>query len=181
MNYVDPSGHKKKVIDISRRLESLMMSNARLLYRKAKNALTGRGKIKKLISLYKYFYKSVRTNGQWDLKRKRSWKMNEKKEIYKYGSKKLYRNDDVGNIHFGFVGSVLFHREFLCFGAGLYQVKSRTSRWKYTLSYGDDPHDSYMIRFGNSLFHSTGCASSYKKVTKYLKFAFKLVYVGMED
>lgn len=50
----------------------------------------------------------------------------------------------------------------------------------YTFLWGD-PHDSYMIRLGNSLFHSTGCASSYKKVTKYLKFAFKLVYVGMED
>lgn len=74
---------------------------------------------------------------------------------------------------------MLFNREFLCLGAGLYQVKSGTSRWKYALSYGDDPHDSNMIRFGNSLFHSTGCASSYKKVTKYLKFAFKLVYVGV--
>lgn len=179
INYVDPSGHKKKVIDISRRLETLMMANARSLYNRAKNALSGKNKIKKLISLYKYFYKSVKTNGKWDLKRKRSWKLNEKKEVYKYGSRRLTRNDDVGNIHFGFVGSVLFNREFLCLGAGLYQVKSGTSRWKYALSYGDDPHDSNMIRFGNSLFHSTGCASSYKKVTKYLKFAFKLVYVGV--
>lgn len=73
MNYVDPSGHKKVVIDISRRLESLMMKNAGVLENKVKDALNSSGvkKIKKLISVYKFFYNKVKSKGDWDLKRKK--------------------------------------------------------------------------------------------------------------
>ncbi len=157
VNYVDPSGHKKKIINITRSLENKMMKNARILRNKIRSAVSSNivRKTQKIISVFKFFYNKVKTRGEWDLKNKRAWKFNPKKEVFKYANKKLYRTDDVGNIHFGFVGAVLFKREFLCAGAGVYQVKSGTSKWKYALSYGDDPHDTKMIRYGYSLYQRT--------------------------
>lgn len=43
------------------------------------------------------------------------------------------RGDDPGNIHFGFVGSVLFTTAFLQFGAGMYQIFSGTSNWRFMI------------------------------------------------
>ncbi len=57
-------------------------------------------------------------------------------------------SDDIGNIHFGYVGSVLFRKTTLCAGAGMYQIYSGTSDWKYISSYFDDPRDSKAIKLG---------------------------------
>ncbi|MGN0416890.1 hypothetical protein [Anaerostipes faecalis] len=51
---------------------------------------------------------------------------------------------------------------------------------KYALSYGDDPHDTSMIRYGNSLYHRTG-SSLYKKSKKYIKFGTMLVSARKEN
>ena len=177
VNYVDPSGHKKTVIDISRRLESLMMKNAEILKKKVKDALRASGveKIRKLISTYKFFYNKVKSKGDWDLKRKKVWKLDEENTEYKYGNKRLTRNDDVGNVHFGYVGMVLFSKKLLCAGAGLYQIKSGTSKWEYALSYGDDPHDTKMIKFGADLYKRTNEPAYCTKNKKYLIFKPMLV------
>jgi hypothetical protein len=64
----------------------------------------------------------------------------------------------------------------LCMGAGLYQIKSGTSSWKYVLSYGDDPHDTGMIQYGNSLYYSDKLKSYYSKCKKYIKFGVKKIF-----
>ena len=72
---------------------------------------------------------------------------------YVFRGKRL-RNDDPGNIHFGYVGSVMFPLWILRVGAGAYQIYSGTSRWSYWISFFDDPRDSLMITWGHTLFVS---------------------------
>lgn len=69
----------------------------------------------------------------------------------------------------------MFSKNFLCAGAGLYQIKSGTSKWKYALSYGDDPHDTDMIKFGVDLYKRTNEPVYGKKNKKYLIFKPMLV------
>ena len=101
----------------------------------------------KVIEVYKYFIKKVKTNGDWDLKRKTKWKL-KSRHYFIFRGEKYFRNDALGNIHFGYTGAVLFSKAILCAGAGVYQIKSGTSSWKYTTTWGDDPYDNYMIKLG---------------------------------
>lgn len=75
--------------------------------------------------------------------------MNGKNQYYFLGIQ--VRQDDIGNIHFGYVGSAYLPMEILCGGAGAYQIISRTSKWYYFASYYDDPRDNIMIRYGYGL------------------------------
>ncbi|WP_417141857.1 polymorphic toxin type 44 domain-containing protein [Ruminococcus bromii] len=60
----------------------------------------------------------------------------------------IIASQDVGNIHFGFVGSVVFKAITLCTGAGIYQILSGTSSWSYWYSFFDDPRDTRCILLG---------------------------------
>lgn len=92
-----------------------------------------------------YFVENVKTGGQYDLKNTGDWE----EDVYYDG--KVMESQDLGNYHFGYIGRALgYDVEFLTFGAGLYQVKSGTSKLAYcfTPSFCDDPRDSYYIRLG---------------------------------
>lgn len=125
-----------------------MFKNASALYALAKKAI--RYGTYGIIIILKKFYDLVKTGGPWDLKNKKEWKLN-KGDYFIFNNLKL-RADDPGNIHFGYVGSVLFSKPTLRMGAGMYQIYSGTSRWKYFMSYFDDPRDSAFIRYGVSLW-----------------------------
>lgn len=101
------------------------------------------------INILHKFYKLVKTGGKWDLKNKSAWKLKSKKDYYIFFKDKLTA-EDVGNVHFGFVGSVLFSSVILCTGTGIYQIISGTSDWKYWKSFFDDPRDTQCILIGHS-------------------------------
>ncbi|MBR6628070.1 MAG: hypothetical protein IKL04_08860 [Lachnospiraceae bacterium] len=60
--------------------------------------------------------------------------------------------DDVGNIHYGYVGRVVFDSNTLLIFAGLYQIVSNTSDISYYNANFDDPRDQWAIRVGMNLF-----------------------------
>ncbi|PKR83677.1 hypothetical protein CWO92_17985 [Heyndrickxia camelliae] len=89
------------------------------------------------------FYYITRSNGIWDLKR-----------IIGDGTIYTFRGEEkngeyIGNHHFGYMGSAAgFSCNMLRITAGMYQVYSRTSHWKYLFSYFDHPEDSNAIADG---------------------------------
>lgn len=91
------------------------------------------------------FIKAVKTGSKYDLKY--VWNL-DKNVTYIYDYIPL-RYDDVGNIHFGYLGASLgYSLKFLQFGAGMYQIYEGTSDWKFYSTYFDDPQDSRMIGLG---------------------------------
>ena len=159
--YTDPSGNKAK--NISKVLDKTMLKNARWLFKYSKKirnkyglaaALTGAMIIKYAgsIKILNAFIKKVRNGGEWDLKLKKKW------QPKTYGVKKFKYHkysieaQDVGNIHFGYVGAVLFGKITLCSGAGFYQILSGTSSWNYVKSYFDDPRDTKYIKIGYAMW-----------------------------
>ena len=172
VNNYDPSGHKKKPIyDISNKLDSSMKTNLRWLLRRwlrASNKKDLCKKIKRMIRVYRRFYKLVKTGGKWDLKYQWNTRLTSlTKQIVYHGEKIDY--DDPGNIHFGFVGCVLFRQKTLIAGAGIYQMKTdyhnikairerinefvkKKNKKALVLrrlhSFGDDPRDTKRIKQG---------------------------------
>ena len=148
INLTDPSG--KRAINITSKLTNLMRSNALKFAAYIMGQIIFRGVVRGMVNAFKYFYNNSKNGGSWDLKRLPSWKLS-KGDWFVFRGKRL-RNDDPGNIHFGYVGSVMFPVHILRAGAGVYQIYSGTSRWKYWWSFFDDPRDSAMISYGNTLF-----------------------------
>ena len=92
-----------------------------------------------------YFIEKEKTGGDWDLKNGTyPYDM-----YFKYNGG-TYSGQDLGNIHFGYVGIEIFTPNFLHFGAGLYQVYSG-SRWSYYPYLFDEPRDYKMIDLGIQL------------------------------
>ena len=150
VDHVDPSGNKKKngkKIDWTRRLDKSMHKHAKKLYRYAKKHSTYR--------TVKYFVKKVRLGGKWDLKSRKSWYIAPTDKNHYYRGRRI-RYDDPGNIHYGFVGSILFSKTVLEIGGGLYQIKQRSSGVKFVCTYVDDPSDNEMIRWGVKLYNEWG-------------------------
>ncbi|MCM3164702.1 MULTISPECIES: polymorphic toxin type 44 domain-containing protein [Metabacillus] len=89
------------------------------------------------------FYNLVKSNGAWDLKRKLGTKNTYKfKGINKTG-------EYIGNHHYGYMGKAIgFSDTTLKSAAGMYQIKSGTSNWKFISSYFDDPSDQAAITSG---------------------------------
>ena len=142
INKSDQTGFR--VIDITNRLTKVMLKNAKYLYNLARKCkwfgIAGR------VGLLYKFYKLVKTGGKWDLKNQKSWKLSKKNHFKFHG--RIIDSQDVGNIHFGFVGSVVFKAVTLCTGAGIYQIFSGTSSWSYWYSFFDDPRDTRYILLG---------------------------------
>lgn len=98
-----------------------------------------------------YFIDNVKDHAKYDLKNTGDWD----EDIY-YNFTVL-ESQDIGNFNFGYIGRALgYDIEFLTTGAGLYQVKSGTSRlpWCITPSRCDDPRDTYYIRMGAMAYDS---------------------------
>ncbi len=148
VNNVDPMGYK--AINITVKLLATMYGNAWYLYSLARLSLYT-GSAGKLALLNK-FISLVKTGGKWDFKNQNSWKLKSGNYYTFMGSKVTVA--DIGNIHFGYVGSVIFSSKTLCLGAGIYQIYSKTSSWKFWYSFFDDPRDTACILIGRGLWRT---------------------------
>lgn len=89
------------------------------------------------------FYTLVKSNGAWDLKRT----LGTKSKYTFMGTKKT--GEYIGNHHYGYMGKAIeFSNTVLKIAAGMYQIYSGTSKWKYISSYFDDPVDQKAITKG---------------------------------
>lgn len=89
-----------------------------------------------------YFAGKVKTGGAWDYKRIYQ------SPSYKFNGR-IMKGEDLGNMHYGFVGRGGGFSEFLLStAAGAYQIYSGTSHIGWYRSYFDDPNDQAMIRLG---------------------------------
>ena len=81
---------------------------------------------------YREWYNAVKSHGKWDFKTQ--------DRNFQY----------FGNYAFGFAAKGKgFSSEFARFGAGMYQIKSGTSKWEWYPSDFDDPIDSSLIASGH--------------------------------
>ena len=79
------------------------------------------------------YYNAVKSGGKWDYKQ--------------YDS----RYENLGNYNFGLTAKARGYPNMgIRFGAGVYQIWSGTSKWKFSNSYFDDPVDQKWINEGIS-------------------------------
>ena len=137
-----PAG--KPNINITYKLNKTMRNNAEELrnYRKENGYASAVG----------YFISKVKTGGDWDFKNQKSWNLN-RDFSYTYKNETL-RFDDIGNIHYGYVGRELFGVGMLVAGGGAYQIKTDypNIQWNHFWSLFDDPQDQWMVIFGSTLW-----------------------------
>ncbi len=137
-------GINRTTVDITNRLNSEMRKNAEYLreYRIEKG----------FVNAVKEFVVNVKTGGNWDFKNQRAWKFSENVTYYYNGS--VIRQDDIGNIHYGYVGRELFGVGTLLVGGGLYQIKTDfpNIQWNHFYSVFDDPRDQMMVIVGTILW-----------------------------
>lgn len=104
---------------------------------------------------YWTFKNKVQTGGDWDFKN------NIYTNSYYIVGDKLLRNDDLGNIHYGFTGRAgWLSKTALYTLPGLVQIKQGTSSFSFWSSYFDDPRDQKMIEFGIDLYENFGLGIS---------------------
>ena len=139
-----PEEPEPKVIDLTEKLDALMRKNAATM----RSVLAKRGRY---LAAF-YFYDMVKDGDQWDIKLQDEWKF-EEGVIYMYQGQVL-RWDDPGNIHFGYVGAVVFSEEAVCLGAGLNQITKFGFSFGDFSTYYDDPRDQEMMRWGHRLYRS---------------------------
>lgn len=144
----------KPVVDITWKLTSEMRKNAAELREYERNY--------GLVWAALYFINKVKTGGDWDLKNQERWHFNDN-FTYTFNGVKL-RNDDIGNIHYGYVGRELFGIDILLIGGGAYQVKTDfpNIQWNHFYALFDDPRDQLMVIFG-ALFWDIDGVNSYFK------------------
>ena len=147
-----PAG--KPNINITYKLNKTMRNNAEELrnYRKENGYASAVG----------YFISKVKTGGDWDFKNQKSWNLN-RDFSYTYKNETL-RFDDIGNIHYGYVGRELFGVGMLVAGGGAYQIKTDypNIQWNHFWSLFDDPQDQWMVIFGSTLWDADMDNSYYK-------------------
>ena len=133
-------------IDITENLNNEMRNNAQTLieYREAHG----------YIKTVEFFVNKVKPGGDWDFKSQDDWALDSSKK-YLYNGIEL-RYDDIGNIHYGYVGRVLFSESVLLIAGGGIQIIAGTSSWEYWQSNFDDPRDQWAISFGCDLWDSGG-------------------------
>ena len=133
-----------EVVDLTEKLDALMHKSAADLKRvQAKYGY---------YAACMYYYVKVKDGGDWDIKLQDEWKF-EKGKTYVYQGR-VMRWDDPGNIHFGYVGAILFHEEVVCFGAGMNNMTKFGFSAGDFESYYDDPRDQEMMRWGYRLYKS---------------------------
>ncbi|MGG0509426.1 polymorphic toxin type 44 domain-containing protein [Priestia megaterium] len=102
----------------------------------------------------KEFAAKVKTGGPWDYKRVY-------KGTYTFNGKTSVKGEDLGNMHYGYVGRASgFSTSILKTAAGAYQIKSDTAKLKWYRSYFDDPKDQTWIKYGISLWNNNSLPKS---------------------
>lgn len=130
------------VVDITAKLNVLMIRNGKIL----EDYLAEHGYLKAAL----FYHAMVTDAGDWDIKRTPMWKF-EPGKTYVYQGK-VMRMDDPGNIHFGYLGAILFPEEFVCFGAGMNNLLKFGFDQGDLESYYDDPQDQEMMRWGYRMY-----------------------------
>ena len=141
-NNSDQNDESPKRVDITQQLNYAMTQNSELL----KQYQEYNGKLRAI----KYFIDQVKPGGEWDFKSQDEWNL-QQDVIYIYNGIEL-RYDDIGNIHYGYVGRVLFGSDTLLMAGGLVQIYAGTSSWSYWKTNFDDPRDQWAINFGCQLW-----------------------------
>lgn len=131
-----------QVVDLTYKLNVFMWENAAYL----ESYLEDLGYIKAAL----FYHAMVTDGGQWDIKRTEEWRF-EPGKTYVYQGRVL-RMDDPGNIHFGYLGAILFPEEFVCFGAGMNNLLKFGFDQGDLASYYDDPQDQEMMRWGYRMY-----------------------------
>lgn len=94
-----------------------------------------------------FFAQRVRTGGIWDYKRLYS-SYNSIGEV-KIGTTYYFlKAEDIGNIHYGYVGSASFSPTILKAFAGLANALDNRITWEWVSTYFDDPVDQLAIQRG---------------------------------
>lgn len=137
-----PSQEDETVVDITSKLNVLMLRNGKIL----EDYLAEHGYVKACL----FYHAMVTDAGDWDIKRTPMWKF-EPGKTYVYQGK-VMRMDDPGNIHFGYLGAILFPEEFVCFGAGMNNLLKFGFDQGDLESYYDDPQDQEMMRWGYRMY-----------------------------
>ena len=101
-----------------------------------------------------YFVDKVKPGGDWDFKSQEDWSL-DSDTTYAYNGVEL-RYDDIGNIHYGYVGRVIFSSNMLLFSGGEVQIYAGTSDWSYWQTNFDDPRDQWAIQYGCYLWDTEG-------------------------
>lgn len=99
------------------------------------------------------FIQLVKTKGALDIKSQEPWMFRDGLTYLFNGE--VMRNDDIGNIAFGYYGAAAYGKDFLHLGAGYYQLQSDLKH-KYPVQWNgkffDDPQDYDMIEYGYELY-----------------------------
>ena len=154
------AGNEDGIRDITEELDALMRKHAKELKKSFSDAVIGAdkgyrylgGRSQQTVTLIAFFItldffiEKVKTGGDWDLKNNIYPSSNQ----YIYNGKE-YTGEDIGNIHFGYVGAALYNSWFLHFGAGVYQIFSG-SKWEYWSTCFDEHRDREMIEYGIKLY-----------------------------
>lgn len=83
-------------------------------------------RINPMFATQTYFATRVREGGPWDYKREIGW---DKVSTVKIDGETYYlTGEDIGNIHYGYVGRELFKRKTLLSAAGLVQILTGSAR-----------------------------------------------------
>nr|WP_290443535.1 polymorphic toxin type 44 domain-containing protein [Sporolactobacillus kofuensis] len=99
-----------------------------------------------------YFAGKEREGGAWDLKyqlkKKDGANYNTNYTVY-VPSKEIYQAQDIGNYHYGYVGTVLFSENELLRAGDLVQFLAAAKRGDFS-QYADDPRDKTYVKKGYS-------------------------------
>lgn len=161
--YEENTPQKPKPRDVTKEFNELMEHNADQLYNYFSHAVEQKSErfnvwttgntydsfdiiLDSYIETGVYFSELVKTNGDWDLKNN---DYPSYMDFIYYG--KTYSGEDLGNIHYGYVGYAVFGPQVLHLCAGAYQALSG-SRLKYWATLFDEPRDYEMISYGIELY-----------------------------
>ena len=97
-----------------------------------------------------YFYFKVDNGGLWDIKCKEEWQFEPGKKYFFKGEE--LRQDDPGNINYGYVGAVYFPLDILCLMAGGNQITNHGFKFGNIWTYFDDFRDNEMVKKGFYLY-----------------------------
>ena len=75
-------------------------------------------------------------------------------DCYLQQKHKKYEREEIGNFHYGYVGSAVWSETILKSMAGMYQIYSGTSSIRYWDSFFDVPADQYDIQRGINKYNA---------------------------
>ena len=137
--YKDDDGNIEKIESSSRNEIHTPASDRELLEENAKE-------MKKHALNISYFYKKVKSHGDWDFK---NFKEEDGKRGWYWFNGKLVTAEEFGNLHYGYVGAAGgFSTLLLIEAPGIAQVKAGTAMAGFWLTNFDDPRDTQNILRG---------------------------------